>query len=102
MSQAIAQRTRSRKKTWPFHLLLLPGVILLMIYNVLPMFMGIMISFQDFVPVFGIFGSEFVGFENFEFLFQLPDTYKIIRNTLVIAIGKMAFNLVASIFFSIL
>lgn len=102
MSQAIVKRNRHRKKTWPFHLLLLPGVILLLIYNVLPMFMGVMISFQDFVPVFGIFGSEFVGFENFEFLFKLPDTYKIIRNTLVIAVGKMTFNLVASIFFSIL
>jgi len=102
MSQAIAKKIRRRKKTWPFHLLLLPGVILLMIYNVLPMFMGVMISLQDFVPVFGIFGSEFVGLENFEFLFKLPDTYKIIRNTLVIAVGKMAFNLLVSIFFSIL
>lgn len=99
----IAAKKKKRKvKTWPFHVLLLPGVLLLLIYNILPLFMGIMISLQDFVPAFGLFGSDFVGFENFEFLFMLPDTYKIIRNTLVISVGKMAFSLVASIFFAIL
>lgn len=102
MRQAAAQKMKMKRKTWPFHVLLLPGVILLLIYNVIPLFMGIAISLQDFVPAFGFLGSDFVGFENFEFLFQLPDTYKIIRNTLVISIGKMAFTLVASIFFSIL
>lgn len=100
---AVPVRKHKRKlKTWPFHLLLLPGVILLLVYSVLPMFMGIVISLQDFVPAFGLFESDFVGFENFIFLFQLPDTYEIIRNTLVISIGKMTLSLVASIFFAIL
>ena len=102
MSQAVTSKVKIKRKTWPFHVLLLPGVLLLTIYNVLPLFMGIAISMQDFVPAFGFFGSDFVGFENFKFLFQLPDTYKIIRNTLVISVGKMAFTLVGSIFFSIL
>ncbi len=102
MHQAVAVKHKRKQKTWPFHLLLLPGVLLLLVYNVLPLFMGVVISLQDFVPVFGLFGSEFVGLENFQFLFQLPDTYKIIRNTLVISIGKMAFSLVASVLFSIL
>ncbi len=102
MHQAVTTKVKRKQKTWPFHLLLLPGVLLLLVYNVLPMLMGVVISFQDFVPVFGLFGSKFVGFENFEFLFQLPDTYKIIRNTLVISIGKMTFSLVGSVFFSIL
>lgn len=102
MHQGIIKKNHFRGKTWPFHVLLLPGVILLLIYNVLPMFMGVMISFQDFVPAFGIFGSDFVGLENFKFIFQLPDTFKIIRNTLVISIGKMVFSLIASIFFAVL
>lgn len=102
MHQGIIKKNNFRGKTWPFHVLLLPGVILLLIYNVLPMFLGVMISFQDFVPAFGIFGSDFVGLENFKFIFQLPDTFKIIRNTLVISIGKMVFSLIASIFFAVL
>lgn len=102
MNPAVTKKKKRHLHTWPFHLLLLPGVILLLIYNVLPMFMGIMISFQDFVPALGLFKSDFVGFDNFEFLFMLPDTFKIIRNTLVISIGKMVFSLVASIIFAIL
>ena len=35
-------------------------------------------------------------------MFKLPDTFKIFRNTLVIAIGKLTFNLVMSVFFAIL
>ncbi len=102
MAHTAPAKNRMKRRTWPFHLLLLPGVVLLLIYNVLPLFMGVMISMQDFIPAFGPFKSEFVGLENFKFLFQLPDTYKIIRNTLVISIGKMALSLVGSIFFAVL
>ncbi len=102
MSHAAARKMKMKRKTWPFHVLLLPGVLLLLVYNVIPLFMGLVISVQDFVPAFGFLGSDFVGLENFRFLFQLPDTYKIIRNTLVISIGKMAFTLLGSVFFSIL
>lgn len=102
MSQVTLKRKKPKPHTLPFHLLLLPGVLLLLIYNVLPLFMGIIISLLDFVPAFGFFKSDFVGLANYRFLFQLPDTYKIIRNTLVISIGKMVFSLVASIIFAIL
>lgn len=102
MNTIVQKPIKKKKKTWPFHLLLLPGVLLLLTYNVLPLFMGIVISLQDFVPVQGIFKSDFVGLENFQFLFQLPDTFKIIRNTLVISVGKITLTLVFSIFFSIL
>lgn len=50
----------------------------------------------------GIAKSKWVGFENFTYMFKLPDTFKIFRNTLVIAIGKLTFNLVMSVFFAIL
>lgn len=98
------KQTKTKKKvknTLPYHLMLLPGMLFLLIFSIAPMF-GVVIAFQDFIPTLGIKGSEWVGLENFKYMFQLPDTGLIFRNTLVIAIGKMVLTLVASIFFAIL
>lgn len=106
MVQTTTKRPRAKrrtlKQTWPFHLLLLPGIVILAVYNIMPMFMGVIISLQDFVPAFGHWGSEFVGLQNFRYMFMLPDTWDIFRNTMVIAVSKMIFTLIISVFFSIL
>lgn len=91
----------SLRHTWPYHLLIMPGVIILLIYTVIPFF-GNIIAFQDFKPILGFTKSQWVGWDNFAYMFKLPDTFKIFRNTLVIAVGKMVFNLLMSVFFAIL
>lgn len=95
-------KKRTLRQTWPFHLILLPGMVILVLYYILPMFLGVIISLQDFVPAMGIWKSKFVGLENFKFMFMLPDTWTIIMNTLVIAVSKMVLTLVVALFFSIL
>src|SRR5688572_15551327 len=62
-------------------LMALPGVLLLFIFNYLPMF-GIVIAFQDYRPNKGIFGSEWVWFENFRFLFGTGDAIKLTFRTI--------------------
>lgn len=59
-------------------------------------------AFQDFVPAKGLFRSEFAGLKHFIYMFQLPDIGKIIRNTVVIALGKMIFGMILAIAFAIL
>lgn len=95
------KRPRRRPNTLVYHLLLLPGIILLVIFNVLPM-IGSLMAFQDFIPSRGIFGSEWVGWENFRFMFILPDSRTVFINTLVIAFGKIIFSLLASLSFALL
>lgn len=56
------------KNQLAFHSMLLPGVVLLLIFSVAPMF-GIVMAFQDFVPAKGILGSSFVGLKYFKFMF---------------------------------
>lgn len=87
-------RSRRRQNTLPLHLMLLPAVILTIVFKYWPM-AGVVIAFQDFTPVRGVFDSPWVGLENFRFAFQLPGTEQAIRNTLVIAIGKIVLGLVA-------
>ena len=81
--------------------MLLPGILFLLVYHIAPMF-GSVIAFQDFVPAKGFFGSKWVGLENFKFMFQLPDTWSILSNTLIIAVSKIVFNLIFAVLFAVL
>lgn len=79
------------RRNWQLHLLIWPGLILLIIFKFIPMG-GIVMAFKDYVPRKGIFGSEWVGMENFSYMFSLPNTYQILWNTLRIAIEKIIIN----------
>ncbi len=60
----------------------LPGIVLLFIFAYLPM-LGIVIAFKDYRFNLGILGSEWVGLENFRFLFGTDAAFRITRNTLL-------------------
>jgi putative aldouronate transport system permease protein len=85
----------------PLHVMLLPGVIIVLIYNYFPMG-GIVMAFQNYIPTKGIAGSEWVGWSHFSYLFSLPDTKQVIGNTLYIAIMKIAAGLIAPIVVALL
>jgi len=84
-----------------YHLMLAPGMIFLIIFSFIPMF-GIIMAFEDYVPAKGVFGSEWVGFENFKYMLEIPDSMKILRNTLVIAVGKIILGTLVPIIFALL
>lgn len=79
------------KKTWQLHLMLLPGMVLILIFSYLPL-QGIAIAFKDFIPTKGIWGSPWVGLDFFEYMFKMPDTGRVFYNTLKIAALKIFFN----------
>jgi len=84
-----------------YHLMLAPGMLFLLIFSFIPMF-GIIMAFEDYIPAKGIFGSEWVGLENFKYMLEIPDSMKILRNTLVIAVGKIILGTLVPIIFALL
>ena len=84
-----------------FHLMLLPGMIMLFLFVFVPLF-GSLMAFQNYVPAKGIFGSKWVGLDNFQFIFSLPDSRQVFVNTLVIAFAKLIFNIIVPVSFAIL
>lgn len=99
MTNRRANRRNCKQLT--HHMMMLPGLFFLILFSYIPM-VGIVMAFQDFIPAKGITGSDFIGFKHFIYMFQLPDIFKIIRNTLVIAIGKILLGTFMAIAFSIL
>jgi putative aldouronate transport system permease protein len=82
-------------------LMALPGVILLFIFAYLPMF-GIIIAFKNYRFADGIFGSAWVGFDNFRFLFGTDAAWRITRNTIVMNSIFIAVNTTTALFIAIL
>ena len=82
--------------------MLLPGVVLTLIFAYVPM-AGIVIAFQRFIPAKGLFGDQqFVGFGNFEYMLSMPNISSVLRNTVVIACGKIIFGTLVSIVVSLM
>ncbi|WP_138751642.1 ABC transporter permease [Paenibacillus sinopodophylli] len=88
------------RKTWPLHLFLLPSVLLLLVFNYIPM-VGFLIGFQDFKPWLGIFESPFVGLKHFIFMFNDPTALQVIWNTFIIAISKIIAGAIVPFAFSL-
>ncbi len=92
---------KNRISQLPFHLMLLPGVILVLIFSYGPM-VGILIAFQKFIPAKGIFHSDWVGLRNFEYIIHLPDTFQVLLNTVYIALMKIIAGQVVPIIVALL
>lgn len=90
----------SKKNAAYYHMLMIPGLILLLIFNITPMF-GFVIAFQKYLPAKGILGSKFVGFSNFQKLFLFADFRQSVVNTVIIALLKIVFNIIVPVFFAL-
>jgi putative aldouronate transport system permease protein len=84
-----------------YYLMMLPGYVWLILFSIIPMF-GIVMAFQDYHPVLGLFRSPWIGLENFKYMFELSDVAQVFINTVRIAVGKMIGNLVIPLIFALL
>ena len=76
-------RARVRKHAW-LYLLGLPGMLILLFFNYLPMGSLIM-AFEDYDPWKGLLHSPFVGLKHFQRLFNDSKFYLMLWNTLKIS-----------------
>ena len=86
----------------PLHLMILPGLILVIIFSYVPM-AGLVIAFQKFIPSKGMFGNQkWVGLKNFSYVFSLPGFTRAMGNTIVIAFWKILLGLAVPIAFALM
>lgn len=92
-----SMRSLRRKDNLQLFTLTWPGLILMFLFNYLPMF-GLILAFKKFRAVDGIWGSKWVGFKNFEFFFKSGELERLLTNT----IGMNLLFLVANTLLTIL
>ncbi|MCP3740024.1 ABC transporter permease [Rossellomorea sp. BNER] len=93
------------KKNSIWLLMVLPGTIWFLLFSYFPMF-GTVIAFKNFQYDPGgffasVWNSEWVGFDNFEFLFSTNDAFIITRNTLLYNLVFIFLGLVLAVFVAI-
>lgn len=92
-----AEKKEKRKKTlkkikryWAIYLMMLPGIIYLFINNYMPL-PGLIVAFKNYNAKKGIYGSDWAGLKNFEYLFK-NDAWLITRNTVLYNVAFIIVN----------
>lgn len=98
----ILQARNKRRVDYTLYLMLVPALILVLVYSYGPLG-GLVIAFQKYDIAKGILKSEWVGLENFDYLFnRYPDFFKVIWNTLFISVMKLILRFIAPIIVALL
>jgi ABC-type polysaccharide transport system, permease component len=82
-------------------LMTVPALLLVFIFNYLPMY-GIILAFKEYMPLKGILGSKWVGLKNFEFFFKSLDAWRITRNTIGLNLLFIITGLICSVAFALM
>jgi len=96
-------RKRDRFRTfYPLHLMLVPAVVFAIIFSYIPMY-GIVIAFQRYNITKSIFENQnWVGLRNFTYIFNMPDFWRALRNSFIIATLKITTGIIVPVTFSLL
>jgi len=98
------QKASLGKKLWDSKTLLLmitPAIAFFIVFAYIPM-PGAYIAFTDFRYNLGIFGSRFVGFDNFRFLLTSGRLWQLTRNTILYNIAFIGLGTFLQIFIAVL
>ncbi|WP_135556880.1 ABC transporter permease [Paenibacillus cymbidii] len=88
------------KYRW-FYVMMVPGLLYYVLYHYMPMG-GLLIAFKDYSLGKGIWGSEWVGFRQFREVFDSPDFPRLLRNTLIISVYRIVFNMLPDLMFALM
>lgn len=87
-------------RNYPLFIMLLPGLVVMLINNYLPM-AGVVLAFKKYRLhgnyIASVLQSEWVGFRNFEFFFKSPYAFTITRNTILYNVAFIILGLIVPV-----
>jgi putative aldouronate transport system permease protein len=96
--QTISRDLRRNKHVY---LMLVPVLLYYLIFHYGPMY-GAVIAFEDFNPIKGVFGSKWVGLQNFQDFFSSVYFGRLLFNTVAISVLDLIFGFPAPIILALL
>lgn len=108
-NSSLAERRKLRfKKTikeiamdWEVYAMLLPVVAYYIIFHYIPLY-GVQIAFKDYWAKKGIWGSPWIGLENFTTFFSSYYFWRLISNTILISVLQILFGFPLPIVFALM
>lgn len=92
------------EKIWKhkyLYILFLPAGLYFILFKYMPIY-GVILAFKEFHFLKGIWGSEWIGLQNFIDILKLEDFWKAVRNTLYIAGLRLLFEFPAPIILALM
>lgn len=89
------------KKNWLLWMMFLPVFFYYLIFHYKPMY-GILLAFKDYKIKKGIWGSPWVGFENFEKFFSAYNFELLLKNTLWLSVYSLIVGFPLAIIFALM
>jgi putative aldouronate transport system permease protein len=89
------------RRNWFAYLMIVPVLVWYILFCYLPMW-GILISFQEFKPLKGFFGSSWVGLKHYIDFTSGPYFFRLVRNTFLLNIWGLVFGFTTPILLAIL
>lgn len=81
------------RKNWQLLMLCIPALIIYILFNYIPM-IGAVMAFKDYRYNLGIFGSEWCGLANFEYLFRSTVLWRVVRNTVLYSLAFLVVGMI--------
>jgi putative aldouronate transport system permease protein len=82
-------------------LMALPGFLVLLVFKYFPMY-GITIAFKSYDASLGFLRSPWIGFDHFKAFFDSPMSWRITKNSLLLAFYSLLFGFPAPVIFALL
>lgn len=89
------------QENWIIYVMFLVPAVFLILFSYAPMF-GLLMAFEDYNALDGVFGSPWVGFAKFGELFVMKEFWRAFRNTIGMAALNLIFGFVCPLVFALL
>ena len=83
--------SRYFRKHYALYIFMAPGLFYLLLFKYVPMY-GIILAFKEWNVVKGVWGSKWVGFQNFSYLFGSKAFLQVFRNSIVISLLRLGWG----------
>lgn len=82
-------------------LIAMPGILYFIVFKYGPL-LGNVIAFQDYSLFKGVWGSSFVGWKHFVYMFQYEEFINLLKNTMILSFYQIAFGFPAPLLLALL
>jgi putative aldouronate transport system permease protein len=89
------------KRYRSLYLFVLIPIVYYVVYRYYPIVIQFILSFKNYRIVEGVWGSEWIGFENYRSIFTMPETSRTIRNTVVISLLRLGIGFLPPIILAV-
>ena len=83
------------------YIMIIPAMVYLFIFHYIPMY-GVVIPFFNYNIIKGLSGSEWVGLDNYKYLFQSPDFLRVLKNSIILNLERLVWGMPAPLILALI